>query len=69
MKNTECPFHMTIKITKENVDYPCEIEICWNHNHPVKSLHALSFKEISKESEKTCKELFSQGLSPGKSVS
>ena len=57
---------MTIKIKKDISEDPCEIDLLWDHNHPLHSLHAVSFKDISKETEEKCKELFAHGLSPGK---
>ena len=61
MKNTNCPFSMTVKLQKSG----CIVDLDWNHNHPVKSLQALSFKDISRNTQEKCKGYFQQGLSPG----
>ena len=63
MKNTESPFYMTVKIKKNCSENPCDVEIDWNHNHPVQSLQALSFKDMSMETAEKCKDYFKQGLS------
>ena len=47
LKNIDCPFFMSFKILKVPVnDKTCNILLQWNHNHPVKSLHVMSFKDI-----------------------
>ena len=35
-KNTYCPMTLSVKIKKIATDYPCEIVIGHNHNHPIK---------------------------------
>ena len=32
-------------------DYLCEVEITYNHNHPVNSAHSLSFHDVSEETK------------------
>lgn len=64
-KNTFCPFQMTIKIHKlcPNENEKCCVFIEHDHNHPVESLHALSFKEISTETANSINSLFDSGMS------
>ena len=56
---------MTIKITKDKVTHPCQINIEWNHNHPLNSLQVNSFKHISPQTAEKVKELFDKGFTPG----
>ena len=60
-RNTYCPFQMSIKILKSVVDssqFRCSIVLEHKHNHPVNSLHALSFKAISVETVNSITLLF-----------
>ena len=63
IKNTGCPMTITFKLLKETPD--CYIILIWNRNHPVLSLHALSFKDISPSTALEIKGLFDQGYSAG----
>ena len=58
---------MTIKVKKENSasSCRCSIDLEWNHNHPLKSLQVLTFREISPDTAEKIDNLFNQGLSPG----
>ena len=62
-KNTGCSMNITIKLAKASDE--CLISLSWNHNHPVASLQALTFKDISPETASEIKNLFDQGYSPG----
>ena len=45
-KNTNCPYSMVVRIGKacDGEELCSVIDIEWNHNHSVQSLHSLSFK-------------------------
>ena len=49
MKNTNCPFNMTIRIYRnlEISGKACHIDIEWNHNHPLATLQVSSFNDIA----------------------
>lgn len=67
LKNTNCPFKLAIK-TKHNSyidNYNTLIELSWDHNHPIQSLHALSFKDMSPDVVNQVKDSFKKGLLPG----
>ena len=65
MKNTSCPFSMTIKLDKSASSHTCAITIEWFHNHPLKSLQVNSFKDILTETAQKVKDFFDRGFSPG----
>ncbi|XP_066933770.1 uncharacterized protein [Clytia hemisphaerica] len=68
-KNTDCPFSLCLKFKKHNDttshDFNCNINLEWNHNHPTRSLQALSFKDIQKSTQADIAKLFDQGFTPG----
>ena len=64
-KNTHCPFKLSARIEKRSTLYPCKIKIEWTHNHPVKSLQALSFKDVSEEAKNIIYGYFENGMTPG----
>ena len=66
VKNTYCPFHLTIKVLKETglYDYPCLILIEHEHNHPIKALQSFSFKSISVTVANSIRLLFKRNMSP-----
>ena len=66
MKNTCCPFSMTLKLHKAPSSHPCSVIIEWFHNHPLSSLQVNSFKDILPETARKVKEYFDKGFSPGK---
>ena len=49
---------------KGDLDYPCTIDLEWNHNHPIHSLEAVSFKPISDDVANDVKSYFAKGMSP-----
>ena len=66
-RNTFCPFQLSVKILKRDSNeqpdpFRCTINIEHKHNHPVNSLHALSFKSISEETQNDIKMLFQSGM-------
>ena len=72
MKNTDCPFSLCLKLRNspspesETVDpYPCVVSLQWNHNHPVKSLQALGFKDIPSAVSERIMAMFKRGYTPG----
>ena len=66
-KNTNCPFSLVAKIGKNThlEDFNSTIDIEWNHNHPIQSLHSLSFKDIPTAVTNNILEMFNSGLLPG----
>ena len=72
VKNTDCPFPLCLKLRNspspesETVDpYPCVVSLQWNHNHPVKSLQALGFKDIPSAVSERIMAMFKRGYTPG----
>ena len=65
IKNTNCSFSLAIKLLKAAIQYNSEIEIEWNHNHPVQALHSLSFKDIAESTLERINSMFKNGLLPG----
>ena len=64
-KNTNCPFQMSAKVSKMGGTHPCKIIIEWCHNHPIKSLQAKSFKDLSPDVTSKIKQYFADGMTPG----
>ena len=66
VKNTNCPFSLSIKFRNEIIgdQPPGRIELEWNHNHTVASAQALTFKDISAESKEKIKTMFENGYTP-----
>ena len=64
-KKTDCPSRLTLRVycnRPRNLqklpvsDHLCEVEITYNHNHPVNAAHSLSFCDVSEETKaKFCK--------------
>ena len=65
MKNTNCPFSMSVKLSKDLAIADSLITLEWNHNHPVKSLQSLSFKDVPADVKNKICELFESGSLPG----
>ena len=65
LKNTNCPFSMVFKLKRIQSNFPCLIDLEWNHNHPVQALQALSFKDISLDIRDRIKGMFENGYTPG----
>ena len=74
MKKTDCPSRLTITVlvpTKKDqrasekkpylVTHPTVLRVIFNHNHPIDSAHALSFRPISLETRNSFLELFRKG--------
>ena len=66
VKNTNCPFSLSIKFRNEIIgdQPPGRIELEWNHNHTIASAQALTFKDISTESKEKIKTMFENGYTP-----
>ena len=67
LKNTNCPFNLILKLRKlqvEPLEFPCRLEISWNHNHSVQGLQSLSFRDIPKHVSERIWKLFDEGLTP-----
>ena len=65
IKNTNCPFSMVIKLSKNPSLCDTLINLEWNHNHAVTSLQSLSFRDIPKEVTEQIQILFKAGMLPG----
>ena len=65
LKNTDCPFSMVFKVKREIDDFPCVVELEWNHNHPVQALQALSFKDIPAHVVDRIRDMYGHGYTPG----
>ena len=74
MKKTDCPSKLTITVlvpSKKDglasekkpylVTHPTVLQVTFNHNHPLASAHALSFRPISQETKELFLELFRKG--------
>ena len=66
-KNTNCPFSLVLRIGRnpDAADFCSTIDMEWNHNHSVQSLHSLSFKDVPASVISHIKEMFASGLLPG----
>jgi hypothetical protein len=65
-KNTNCPFSLVVRLGKRvDEDYNASIDLDWNHNHSVDSLHSLSFKDIPTNVTNTITQMYASGLLPG----
>lgn len=67
-KNTNCPFSLVVRLGKRvevEEDYNSSIDVEWNHNHSVDSLHSLSFKDIPTSVTNTITQMYVSGLLPG----
>ena len=71
-KKTDCPSRLTLRVycnRPRNLqklpvsDHLCEVEITYNHNHPVNSAHSLSFRDISEETKAKFYQYFACGHS------
>ena len=71
-KKTDCPSRLTLRVycnRPRNLqklpvsDHLCEVEITYNHNHPVNSTHSLSFCDISEETKTKFYQYFACGHS------
>ncbi|XP_066923705.1 uncharacterized protein [Clytia hemisphaerica] len=65
-KNTMCPFQISFKVIKcpSHSNASCQLTMTYEHNHPVNSLEALSFKRISEEILIEVQNLFEKGNTP-----
>jgi hypothetical protein len=70
-KKTSCPSKMSVIVkvpTKKEcrlesyfVSHPTVVQVTFNHNHPLGSAHALSFRPIAPETKEIFYELFRKG--------
>ena len=67
IKNTYCPFDLTIQIYRKQTtsDKTCLIDIEWNHNHPLVSLKVLSSSDIKTTAVTKVITLFEKGSLSG----
>lgn len=66
LKNTNSPFSMVFKLRRMPNEFPCRIDLEWNHNHPVRALQALSFKDIPSKICDQINGMFERGYTPGR---
>lgn len=75
-KKTECPSTLKLSVlipSKKDkfasshlpylVSHPCILQVIYNHNHPIESAHALSFRPINPETKNSFFKLFQKGHS------
>ena len=73
-KKTDCPSRLTLhvycnrlrnsrKLPASDHDHLCEVEIIYNHNHPVIAAHSLSFCDVSEETKAKFYKYFACGHS------
>ena len=67
IQNNDCRFSLSFHLHRDTItnQYPCYMEMKWNHNHPVKSLQALSFKDIPTHVKEKIMNMFECGYTPG----
>ena len=47
LQNNDCPFSLVVKHRREKLNgFETVVEVEWNHNHPIKSLQAMTFHDI-----------------------
>ena len=75
-KKTDCPSSLILTVTVPSnkmkrksqlncvkISHPTIIKMCFNHDHPVDSAHALSFRPIASQTKESYYRLFSSGHS------
>lgn len=67
-KKTNCPSRLKFTVLvppkkKRLASHPAILEVTYNHNHPIESAHALSFRPINPEVKETFFKLFRKGHS------
>ena len=65
IKNTNCEFSLVVNMLKCPSEFTALLYIEWNHNHSVKALQSLGFKDIPGTVVEQIKSLFENGLLPG----
>ena len=64
LKNTDCPFHMSVKERRLEGEYRFQLNISYDHNHPTKAFHALTFRDLSTDIVEKITNLFAQNHTP-----
>ena len=71
-KKTECPSRLTLRVYSKRPtvvqklplsDHLCEVDLTYDHDHPIDSAHALSFRDVSEETREAFYEYFKSGHS------
>ena len=62
-KKIGCPSTLSVTVLSlernlKHLLYPCFVKVLFNHNHPIDSGHALSFRPISQETKEPYIQLF-----------
>ena len=75
-KNTNCPAELNFSISSlcQSVcvtdthhvrnEYPLEIKLHYNHNHPIQAADAMRFRPVSEDTKKMFTDLFDDDISP-----
>ncbi|CAG8629437.1 7704_t:CDS:2 [Cetraspora pellucida] len=63
-QNTNCPATLSIQLLKRSDPYPCIVSLHFDHNHPLKSSHVMSFRPLSNETKNKIIKLFETGHNP-----
>ena len=65
-KNTDCPYSLIFKLKKDSdADFPCELDVEYNHNHPTQAGQTFPFEDIPKEMVDRIFTLFALSYTPG----
>ena len=71
-KKTDCPSRLIVRVLSNRPrnlqslptrDHLCEVEITYNHNHPINSANALSFRDVSENTKAKFYKYFEYGHS------
>ena len=61
-KKTECPSRLTLRVYSKRPtvvqklplsDHLCEVDLTYDHDHPIDSAHALSFRDVHEKKQST----------------
>ena len=67
-KKTECPSQLILRVYSKRPtvvkklpvpDHLCEVDIIYDHDHPIDSAHTLSFRDVSEDTQEMFYEYFS----------
>ena len=64
-KNNDCPFSLVFRIKKMFDEFPCVIDIEWNHNHAIQAGQSYSFEDIPSNTIEKIKTMYDHGYTAG----
>ena len=64
IKNTDCPFRLTLKKKRIPDSFTYLLTVKYDHNHPTKSVQALTFRDIASTAAERIKTLFQLDYTP-----